>query len=106
MALSDELNKLEDLRQRGVLTDEEFSRAKTRLLDEPCGLANAPLVAGFNALRRSRSDRGSPACAVASLALLVWSLGYGAFCSPFSSFAVALVCCSTACCGFSCRPSD
>jgi phage shock protein C len=57
MALSDELNKLEDLRQRGVLTDEEFSRAKTRLLDEPCGLANAPWVAAFNALRRSRSDR-------------------------------------------------
>jgi hypothetical protein len=34
MALSDELTKLQDLHQRGALTDEEFSRAKDRLLDE------------------------------------------------------------------------
>ena len=31
MALSDELTKLQDLHQRGVLTDEEYSRAKARL---------------------------------------------------------------------------
>lgn len=30
---ADELAKLEDLRGRGVLTDEEFQRAKARLLD-------------------------------------------------------------------------
>lgn len=57
MGLSDELSKLEDLRQRGILTDEEFSRAKTRLLDEPSGPASASVVAAFNALRRSNSDR-------------------------------------------------
>ena len=57
MALSDELSKLEALRQRGVLTDEEFSRAKTRLLDDPPGLASAPVLVALNALRRSRSDR-------------------------------------------------
>lgn len=57
MALSDELGKLEVLHQRGVLTDEEFLRAKTRLLDEPPGLGSAPAVAALNALRRSRSDR-------------------------------------------------
>ena len=57
MTLSDELSKLEALRQRGVLTDEEFARAKTRLLDTPPGLAGAPLVAALNAFRRSRSDR-------------------------------------------------
>ena len=57
MALSDELNKLEELRQRGVLTDEEFVRAKTHLLEEPCGRAKTPIVSGLNALRRSRSDR-------------------------------------------------
>jgi phage shock protein PspC (stress-responsive transcriptional regulator) len=57
MALSDELSKLEELRRRGVLTDEEFTRAKARLLDEPSGFADAPVVAAFNALRRSRSDR-------------------------------------------------
>jgi phage shock protein C len=57
MALSDELSKLEELRQRGVLTEEEFLRAKSRLLDEPSGFANAPVVEAFNALRRSLSDR-------------------------------------------------
>jgi phage shock protein C len=57
MSLSDELNKLEDLRQRGVLSDEEFARAKTQLLDEPCGIGNIPPVQALNALRRSRSDR-------------------------------------------------
>ena len=57
MALSDELNKLEELRQRGVLTDEEFVRAKTHLLEEPRDLAKAPIVSALNALRRSRSDR-------------------------------------------------
>lgn len=57
MTLSDELSKLEALRQRGVLTNEEFTRAKTRLLDEPPELSSAPLVAALNAFRRSRSDR-------------------------------------------------
>ncbi|MGE5731074.1 MAG: SHOCT domain-containing protein, partial [Gemmatimonas sp.] len=33
MALSDELAKLQALHQRGALTDDEFSRAKARLLD-------------------------------------------------------------------------
>jgi phage shock protein C len=57
MSLSDELGKLEELRQRGVLTEEEFARAKARLLDGPCGLAKIPPVAALNALRRSLSDR-------------------------------------------------
>jgi len=61
MALSDELSKLQDLHQRGVLTDEEFSRAKTRLLDGGAAPAEtsppSPAVAAINALRRSGSDR-------------------------------------------------
>ena len=60
MALSDELNKLDELRQRGVLSDEEFARAKARLLDGPAfptGPAPSPSVAAVNALRRSRTDR-------------------------------------------------
>ena len=57
MALSDELSKLEELRRQGVLTDAEFARAKTHLLDEPCGLAKIPIVSALNALRRSRSDK-------------------------------------------------
>jgi len=57
MALSDELSKLEELRQQGVLADEEFARAKARLLDEPHSPENIPVMATLNALRRSRSDR-------------------------------------------------
>jgi phage shock protein C len=64
MAMSDELAKLDELRQRGVLTDEEFGRAKARLLDgSPAGAAPGtppgpmPALAGLNALRRSAADR-------------------------------------------------
>jgi phage shock protein C len=59
MALSDELSKLDELRQRGVLSDDEFARAKARLLDgaPAAGASNPPAVAAINALRRSRKDR-------------------------------------------------
>jgi phage shock protein C len=61
MALSDELTRLQDLHQRGVLTDDEFARAKARLLDENAAPAAAakppPVLAAINALRRSRDDR-------------------------------------------------
>ena len=57
MALSDELSKLDELHRRGALTEDEFSRAKARVLhgDTPAG--NAPAAAAINALRRSRTDR-------------------------------------------------
>lgn len=55
MTLADELIKLEQLRDRGTLSDEEFARAKARLLDTP--LASVPGVAAINRFRRSRSDR-------------------------------------------------
>jgi phage shock protein PspC (stress-responsive transcriptional regulator) len=58
MSTSDELAKLGELHQQGVLSDEEFARAKARLLD---GLgtrsSDASAVEAVNALRRSRSDR-------------------------------------------------
>lgn len=66
MSISEELEKLGELHQRGVLTDEEFARAKSRLIGSHSGSAsssstappsNVPFVAGFNALRRSASDR-------------------------------------------------
>ena len=66
MSISEELEKLGELHQRGVLTDEEFARAKSRLIGSQGGAASAssappqsgvPFVAGFNALRRSASDR-------------------------------------------------
>ena len=66
MSMSEELEKLADLHQRGVLTDDEFARAKSRLIGSQGGTTSSsstaapssvPLVAGFNALRRSASDR-------------------------------------------------
>ncbi|MCK6425334.1 MAG: PspC domain-containing protein [Burkholderiaceae bacterium] len=54
MSLSDELLKLDQLRERGVLTPAEFEQAKRRLLEagEP-----PPAVQAVNRLRRSSRDR-------------------------------------------------
>ena len=51
--LTDELERLHDLHQMGGLTDEEFSRAKARLI-ESIGAPQAKHP--FAALRRRRSD--------------------------------------------------
>jgi phage shock protein C len=58
MSLADELLKLEQLRERGSLTDSEFDRAKARLLGtgvEP--LMPPKLAQSVNGLRRSRTDK-------------------------------------------------
>ena len=59
MALSDELAKLQELQQSGALTDDEFARAKARLLGAPGPTVGdaSPGLAAVNAFRRSRSDR-------------------------------------------------
>ena len=58
MSLSDELGKLAELRASGTLTEEEFVRAKARLLNAQHATAAAdPAVSAVNSLRRSRSDR-------------------------------------------------
>ena len=58
MSLADELNKLEDLRARGVLSDAEFGRAKQRWLDGPAVSPPVPpVLAAVNRFRRSSSDR-------------------------------------------------
>ena len=67
MSMSEELGKLGELHQRGVLTDDEFARAKTRLIGSQPGSAassfssmaqsGVPFVAGFNSLRGSTTDR-------------------------------------------------
>jgi phage shock protein PspC (stress-responsive transcriptional regulator) len=57
MCTSDELNKLDDLRRRGVLTEDEFQRAKQRVLD---GLTAAPPptpIRALHGLHRSLTDR-------------------------------------------------
>jgi len=57
MTLSDELGKLADLHQRGALTDDEYARAKERLLHPSLGTQAQPVLTAVNALRRSRDDR-------------------------------------------------
>jgi phage shock protein PspC (stress-responsive transcriptional regulator) len=57
MTLSDDLNKLAELRASGALTEEEFVNAKARLLSARDTSAEEPVVAAVNAFRRSRSDR-------------------------------------------------
>lgn len=55
---SDELAKLGELRQRGVLSDDEFSRAKARVLSGAAAAkVQSPALGAINAFRRSRSDR-------------------------------------------------
>ena len=55
MSLADELARLDELRARGALTDEEFHRAKTQLL----GTSGTPGVApdAVNRFRRSGNDK-------------------------------------------------
>ena len=58
MSDSDELGKLGDLHQRGILSDEEFERAKARVLNGmPASARTSPPVNALNQLRRSLSDR-------------------------------------------------
>jgi phage shock protein C len=58
MTFSEELARLGELHQRGVLSDDEFARAKARVLSQPAiAPADRPAVGTLNALRRSRADR-------------------------------------------------
>ncbi|MFZ2991121.1 PspC domain-containing protein [Ideonella sp.] len=59
MSESEELRKLGELHQSGVLSDEEFARAKARLLNgtAAAAISQPPIIAALNSLRRSRSDR-------------------------------------------------
>lgn len=57
MALSEEIRNLGELHQRGVLSDEEFSRAKARVIDAAGDRPANPTLAAVNGLRRSRDNR-------------------------------------------------
>ena len=57
MTLSEELSKLSELRQSGTLTEEEFVRAKERLLNAHGPAAAPALSSAVNTFRRSRNDR-------------------------------------------------
>jgi len=56
-----ELEKLAELHRRGVLSDEEFARAKERVLNgstrPQAAKSDSPAMAAINELRRSRDDR-------------------------------------------------
>ena len=57
MSLSDELSKLAELRASGTLSEEEFTRAKERLLNAESPNSNDTFNASVNSFRRSRNDR-------------------------------------------------
>ena len=57
MTLSDELGKLSELHAKGALTEEEFKRAKERLLNSGQIHPGDPIASVVNTFRRSRSDR-------------------------------------------------
>jgi phage shock protein PspC (stress-responsive transcriptional regulator) len=59
MSDSEELSKLADLHQRGALSDEEFARAKAKLLGGGAGHTGHASTGGasINQLRRSREER-------------------------------------------------
>jgi phage shock protein C len=58
MSDSDELGRLGDLHSRGILSDDEFFRAKARVLSGSAATGGqAPIVQAVNGLRRSRDDR-------------------------------------------------
>jgi phage shock protein C len=57
MALADELSRLAELHANGGLTENEFKRAKERLLNSEQTRSNDPLASVVNTFRRSRSDR-------------------------------------------------
>jgi len=58
MSLADELLKLEQLRERGSLTAEEFERAKARLLGTGADpVVSSKLAQSLNSLRRSNTDK-------------------------------------------------
>jgi phage shock protein C len=57
MSLADELSKLAELRAKGGLTEEEFVRAKERVLSTEQPRSSDPVASRVNTFRRSRTDR-------------------------------------------------
>ena len=53
MSLAEELARLQAMHAAGTLSDDEYTRAKARVIDG----GPAPAIGDINRLRRSRSDR-------------------------------------------------
>lgn len=80
MGLSEELGRLGALNERGQLSDDEFVRAKARILSPSPDPSAAPLRA-INTLRRDRDDRwlGGVCGGIARItgvASWLWRLGF------------------------------
>ena len=56
MTLAQELENLEQMRNRGALSEDEFAQAKARLL-QPTPVAPLTRVSALNGLRRSATDQ-------------------------------------------------
>ena len=57
MSLSEEIDRLAELHRQGALSDEEFARAKSHLLNAGKQASEQSWASAVNALRRSRSER-------------------------------------------------
>jgi phage shock protein PspC (stress-responsive transcriptional regulator) len=57
MSIAEELERLQALRERGTISDEEFARAKAQVLDEPTSPRAASHRSFLQQLARSRTDR-------------------------------------------------
>ena len=55
MSIADDLTRLEQLRERGSLSADEFQRAKSKLLHAP--QPTDPVLQSLNGFRRSATDR-------------------------------------------------
>lgn len=57
MSVAEDLTQLEQLRDRGSLSPDEFQRAKNKLLQAQPPRPAEPLFQALNGMRRSTSDR-------------------------------------------------
>jgi phage shock protein PspC (stress-responsive transcriptional regulator) len=57
MSISEELERLQSLRDRGAISDEEFARAKAQVLGDPAGSRTGSHSSFLHQLARSRNDR-------------------------------------------------
>ena len=57
MGVAEELERLQSLRDRGTISDEEFARAKAQVLDESASARSGSHRSFLHQLARSRSDR-------------------------------------------------
>ena len=84
MSLSEELGRLAALHERGAISDEEFERAKARVLGGAPEVTEPALVA-INSLRRSRGDRWLGGVCVSPQTLSGWRPRSQAFQYPIQN---------------------